>query len=123
VGHGQGDAHEAEDRAAQPLGGPQRQVEDGPEGQQALDDRVAVEVLGPPADRAGVGPGVNGPAVDPDGQRAPVDQGPVVLTPVADSVEGLLGCLAHPRNLSGIGPESEPFVQQRQGKILDYIEL
>ena len=46
--------------------------------------------LGPPLGRPLVSPGVERGLLDPEGQRAPPDEGVVVLLPVADAVDGLL---------------------------------
>ena len=94
VGHGQVQPHQLEERAGEPLGGPQGEVVDGPEGQQALDGQVAVLELGPPLGRPLVSPRPERLLIDPEGERAPADQGVVVLLPVADAVGGLRGGLA-----------------------------
>ena len=58
IGHGQVHLHQLEERAGEPLGGPQGEVVDGPERQQALDGQVAVLGTGPPA---GPAPGIATP--------------------------------------------------------------
>ena len=50
--------------------------------------------LGPPLGRPLVSPRLERLLIDPEGERAPADQGVVVLLPVADAVGGLRGGLA-----------------------------
>ena len=50
--------------------------------------------LGPPLGRPLVSPRPERLLIDPEGERAPPDQGVVVLLPVADAVGGLRGGLA-----------------------------
>ena len=87
--------------------------------------------LGPPLGRPLVSPRLERLLIDPEGERAPADQGVVVLLPVADAVGGLRGGLASGhRGCGGVGsgegagradrssiPKStgppKPFVQQR----------
>lgn len=114
VGHLQVQAHQLEERLAEPLSRTQRQVEDGPEGEQAGDSEVAVDVLGTPLVGPAVAPGVDGLLVHPDGQRAPPDEGLVVLTPVADAVDGLPGALAHRPSLPKPASPTDISVQQRR---------
>ena len=75
VGHGQVHPHQLEERAGEPLGGPQGEVVDGPERQQALDGQVAVLELGPPLARPLVSPRLERLLIDPEGERAPVGPG------------------------------------------------
>jgi len=71
-----------------PCIGPEREAVHRPEGQQALDGQVAVREPGPPLGRALVPPRRQGRSIDPEGERAPADQGVVVVLPVADAVDG-----------------------------------
>src|SRR5512135_3215810 len=94
--------HQLQERSGETLGGPEGEVVDRPERQQALDGRVAVLVLGSPLGRPLIPPRLDRVLIDPEGQRAPSDQGVVVLLPVADAIDGLLRGVASGHRASGV---------------------
>src|SRR5512135_2274067 len=91
---GQVQAHQAEEGPGEPLGGLQGEVINGPQGQQAWDRQIAVLELGPLLVWSLMPPCLQRVLIDPEGERAPSDQGVVGVLPVADAVDGLRRGLA-----------------------------
>jgi hypothetical protein len=101
VGGGQVRVHQLEEGAGEPFGRPEGEMVDGPERQQAFDGQVAVLELCSLPSRSLIPLRFQGLLLDPEGGRAPADEGVVVLLPVADTVDKLLRGRASGHLVSG----------------------
>src|SRR6185503_14915148 len=88
--------HELHHGREKPLCGAQTQMIDGFEDQSAFNGEIGIEKWRAwPCGRRGVAPRRNCVFVEPYGEAATVDQGAIVLMPVANAIVENISCFGH----------------------------